>query len=235
MSRMHRGLTIASTLLLVAVLLSACEQPYSTPPAVTNTPIDPNSFFSTPIASEQPSNMQDVENITTQTAAAASGTILPTTTATLAVVGEASATPTPIIALNPTNTATQAVVVVPTSTTVPSSGSEWILKDGEFPYCIARRYNVDPTDLINASGLTSPDIYYEGQRLIIPKNSTWPASLGARSLRSHPGTYTVTGNSDTTVYGVACKYGDVDPASIATNNNISVDATLSIGQTLSIP
>jgi hypothetical protein len=69
MSRSKRGLTIASTLLLVAVLISACEQPYSTPPAVTNTPIDPNSFFSTPIP-EQPGNMDDVENITTQTALA---------------------------------------------------------------------------------------------------------------------------------------------------------------------
>jgi hypothetical protein len=108
MSRSKRGLTIASTLLLVAVLISACEQPYSTPPAVTNTPIDPNSFFSTPIPS-QPGNMQDVENITTQTALASVLTQTPGGNAT-AVVG-ATVTPTPIIELNPTATATQAVAV----------------------------------------------------------------------------------------------------------------------------
>lgn len=231
MSRTKRGLTIASTLLLVAVLVSACEQPYSTPPAVTNTPIDPNSFFTTPIPS-QPENMGDVENITTQTAIAVVATQTLTIGNTTPLAG-ATITPTPIIALNPT--ATQAIVVVPTSTSVQASGSEWVLKDGEFPYCIARRFNVDPTDLIRVSGLTSPDIYYEGQRLVIPQNSTWPASLGQRSLRSHPATYTVTGTSDTTVYGVACKYGDVDPAAIAQANGISVGASLNVGQQLSIP
>ena len=227
MSRKNRGIVVASTLLLAAILISACQQPYSTPPAATNTPIDTNSLFSTPMG--EPDSMQDVESLITQTAMAGQ--------TTTDAVASATTTPTPIIDLGPTATATQAVVVPEaTSTSAPVvSGSEWILKEGEFPYCIARRYNVDPTDLINASGLTSPDIYYEGQKLIIPTNSTWPTSLGPRGILSRPGTYTVTGNSDTTVYGVACKYGDVDPATIAQNNNISVDATLTIGQTLNIP
>ena len=231
MARTKRGLTIASTLLLVAVLVSACEQPYSTPPAVTNTPIDPNSFFTTPIP-DQPGNMGDVENITTQTAIASGLTQTPGS-GTNPLDG-ATVTPTPIINLNPT--ATQAIVVVPTSTSVQTSGSEWVLKNGEFPFCIARRYNVDPTDLIRASSLTSPDIYYEGLRLIIPQNSSWPASLGPRCLRcSRPDTYTVTGNSDSTVYGVACKYGDADPAAIAQANGISVGASLNVGQQLNVP
>src|SRR5512134_1445711 len=133
MSRTNRGLTIASTLLLVAVLLSACEQPYSTPPAVTNTPIDPNSFFTTPIPND-PSNMQDVENITTQTAIAGGITQTPASGATNTPVVGASVTPTPIIAINPTNTATRAVVVVPTSTSAPSGSkpSTYTLKTGEF-------------------------------------------------------------------------------------------------------
>ena len=233
MSRTKRGLIIAFTLLLIALLVSACEQPYSTPPAVTSTPIGP-SLFATTIPN-QPENMQDVENITTQTASADVPTQTPEVSGS-APGTEATATVTPMIALNPTFTATQAVVAQPTATSVPpTSGTEWVLKNGEFPYCIARRYNVDPADLIKASGLTSPDIYYEGQKLIIPQNSTWPTSAGPRSLLSHPGTYTVTGTSDTTVYGVACKYGDVDPAAIAQNNNISIGATLTVGQTLNIP
>jgi len=238
MSRMNRGLTIASTLLLVAVLLSACEQPYSTPPAVTNTPIDPNSFFSTPIPNE-PSDMQDVENITTQTASASEATPTPfvLASATLAVAGEASATPTPIIALNPTNTATQAVAVVSTSTSVPSGSrpATYVLKNGEFPYCIARRYDVDPDQLLSLSGLSSyqSDSLSAGTVLTIPQSGYFP---GDRSWHDHPATFTVGSTYDTnTVYGVACYYGDIQPSDIAAKNNISVDAILTSGQTLTIP
>ena len=227
MSRKKRGIVIATTVLMTAVLISACQQPYSTPPAVTNTPLG-NNFFSTPM--DEPDSMDDVQEFITQTALAGGGGEIPTSTPDIL----ATITPTSIIEINPT--ATQAVAPV-TSTSAPvSSGTEWILKNGEFPFCIARRYNVDPTDLITVSGLTSPDIYYEGLRLVIPQNSTWnEANLGPRALRSRPGSYTVTGNSDTTVYGVACKYGDIDPAAIAQNNGISVNATLSVGQTLNIP
>jgi LysM repeat protein len=180
--------------------------------------------------------MSDVENFITQTALAGASPNPAIATATLAISnpGAATETPTPLVNIIPSATSTQAVVVA--ATAAPAvSGSEWILRNGEFPYCIARRYNVDPTDLIKASGLTSPDIYYEGQRLIIPQNSTWPASLGSRSLLNRPGTYTVTGNSDTTIYGVACKYGEINPSVIAQNNNLSVDAALTVGQTLNIP
>jgi LysM repeat protein len=232
MSRSKRGLTIASTLLLVAVLISACEQPYSTPPAVTNTPIDPNSFFSTPIPS-QPGNMQDVENITTQTALASVLTQTPGGNAT-AVVG-ATVTPTPIIELNPTATATQAVVT--TSTSVPSGSrpTTYTLKPGEFPYCIARRYNVDPDELLRLSGLSSAQAnsLSSGTVLTLPQSGTFP---GDRSWHDHPATFTVGVTYNTnTVYGVACYYGDIEPSTIASNNNISFDATLTAGQTLNIP
>lgn len=233
MSRTNRGLTIASTLLLAALLMSACKQPYSTPPAVTNTPIDPNSFFSTPIPS-QPSNMQDVENITTQTAAAA--IVSPTPGgATAAPADGATATSTPII--NLPATATQAVAVVPTSTPVPAGSrpTTYTLKQGEFPYCIARRFNVDPDDLLRLSGLSASqaDSLSAGTVLTIPQSGTFP---GDRSWHDHPATFTVGVTYDTnTVYGVACYYGDIEPSVIAQNNGISVDATLSAGQVLNIP
>lgn len=233
MSRTNRGLTIASTLLLIALLVSACEQPYSTPPAVTNTPIDPNSFFSTPIPS-QPSNMQDVENVTTQTAIAA---IVSPTPIGSTSGGETAATQTPPINLPVTSTATQAVVVVPTSTSVPAGSrpTTYTLKQGEFPYCIARRFNVDPDDLLSASGLTSAqtDSLSTGTVLTIPQSGSFP---GDRSWHDHPATFTVGVTYDTnTVYGVACYYGDIEPSVIAQNNGISVDATLTAGQTLNIP
>lgn len=231
MSRTKRGLTIASTLLLVALLVSACEQPYSTPPAVTNTPIDPNSFFSTPIPS-QPSNMQDVENITTQTAAAASP--MPGD-ATASPADGGTATSTPII--NLPATATQAVAVVPTSTSVPAGSrpTTYTLKPGEFPYCIARRFNVDPDDLLRLSGLSAAqaDSLSAGTVLTIPQSGSFP---GDRSWHDHPATFTVGVTYTTnTVYGVACYYGDIEPSVIAQNNGISVDATLTAGQVLNIP
>lgn len=229
MSRTNRGLTIASTLLLVAMLISACEQPYSTQPAVTNTPIDPNSFFSTPIP-DQPGNMDDVENITTQTALAGNAT---QTSAPL----DGTTTPTPMIELVPTLTATQAVVVVPTSTSVPagSKPSTYVLKNGEFPYCIARRFNVEPDDLLRLSGLSASqaDSLSAGTVLTIPQSGSFP---GDRSWHDHPATFTVGVTYATnTVYGVACYYGDIEPSVIAQNNGIAVDATLSAGQTLNIP
>jgi LysM repeat protein len=237
MSRTNRGLTLASTLLLVAVLLSACEQPYSTPPAVTNTPIDPNSFFSTPIPN-QPSNMQDVENATTQTAIASGATPTPVIGGATAVPGEAvTATPTAVINLPPTNTATQAVAVVPTSTSAPSGPKPgtYVLKNGEFPYCIARRFNVDPDQLLSLSGLSSAqaDSLSAGTVLTIPQSGSFP---GDRSWHDHPATFTVGTTYDTnTVYGVACYYGDIAPSEIATKNGISVDAILTAGQVLTIP
>jgi LysM repeat protein len=147
------------------------------------------------------------------------------------------ATATPVINLPVTSTATQAVVVVPTSTSVPAGSrpTTYTLKQGEFPYCIARRFNVDPDDLLSASGLTGTqaDSLSTGTVLTIPQSGSFP---GDRSWHDHPATFTVGVTYDTnTVYGVACYYGDIEPSVIAQNNGISVDATLTAGQTLNIP
>jgi LysM repeat protein len=119
----------------------------------------------------------------------------------------------------------------PTPLPPGSRPSSYTLQRGEFPYCIARRFDVNPEQLLTANSLTRGDIYYPNLTLTIP------ASAGPfpppRALRTHPATYTaVTGD---TVYGVACKFGDVDPAAIAAANNISVSSALTAGQSLSIP
>jgi len=235
MLRTKKGISVASTLLLAAILVSACQQPYSTPPAVTNTPIDTNSLFATPIPNE-PDSMDAVELFTTQTAMAAQAENgIPTATSGADTSGDTpTLTSTPLVELAPTATATLAVSN--TGNTPISSGSNpgtYILKKGEFPYCIARRFNVDPDQLLALSGLTSADanILVSGTVLTIPQSGTFP---GDRALSPHPTTYTVS-SSDDTVYGVACKFGDVSPNAIAEKNGISVDAVLTAGQTLSIP
>ena len=68
MARIKRGAPIASILMLITVILSACNQPYSQAPSVTNTPINPNSLIATPLG--QPTNMTDVQNFATGTALA---------------------------------------------------------------------------------------------------------------------------------------------------------------------
>jgi LysM repeat protein len=236
MSRKNRSIIIASTLLLAAVLVSACQQPYSTPPAATNTPLDTASLFSTPM--DEPDSMDDVENFITQTALAGASPDPVIATATLAVgdSGAATATPTPLVDIIPSATATQAVAAA-TSTSAPSGSkpNTYTLKNGEFPFCIARRFNVDPEQLLSLSGLTSAQAnnLSAGTVLTIPQSGSFP---GDRSWHDHPATFTVGTTFNTnTVYGVACYYGDIEPSTIAQNNNISVDATLTTGQTLNIP
>lgn len=240
MSRKKQGTIVTTSLVLAAVLISACQQPYSTPPAITNTPMDPNSLFSTPMG--EPDSMQDVENFITQTALAGGpGIAIPT--ATLAIsnatpVGGATSTPTPFIGLNPTITATQAVAVN-TSTAAPPSGAKptvYTLKNGEFPYCIARRFDVNQDQLLSLSGLTNAaaNNLSAGTVLTIPQSGG--GFVGDRSWHDHPATFTVGASYDTnTVYGAACYYGDIEPSVIAQNNNISVDAVLTAGQVLNIP
>ena len=235
MASMKRGTVVASTLMLIAVIASACNQPYSQAPSVTNTPINPTSLFATPI--DQTPGMGAVETFGAQTALAQTGTPLAMATQTLSVgvtPQDLSATPTPLVSNNPafTSTATLAVSgTLPTSVPVGTRPTNYPLHKGEFPYCIARRFDVDPDALLSLNGLSSGNIYLPNTTLKIPQSGSFP---GTRALRNHPATYTVS-SSDETVYGVACLFGDVDPVAIAQANNISVDAALTTGQQLSIP
>jgi LysM repeat protein len=131
-----------------------------------------------------------------------------------------------------TSTATLAVSgTLPTSAPVGSRPSSYTLQRGEFPYCIARRFDVDPDALLSLNGLSSGNIYYPNLTLRIPQSGTFP---GTRALRNHPATHTVASSSDT-IYSIACLYGDVDPAAIAQANNLAVGAALTAGQQLSVP
>ena len=125
------------------------------------------------------------------------------------------------------------IVPTPTFTPVVGRPSQYTLQTGEFPYCIARRYNVDPIELLQLSGLSAGNFYPAGTVLRIPQSGFFPSE---RALRPHPTTYTVTGNNDTTIHGVACVFGDVFPESIVTANpGLSLGSILTIGQPIKIP
>src|SRR5215510_14533377 len=222
MAGMKRGALAASTLMLVATLLSACNQPYSQAPQITNTPIDPNSLFATPIGGA--TEMTDVEMFATQTAQAANPSVFvtPSSTGIGVTPQNPTATQTPIVSLPSTSTIipTSTLVIAGSTSTAPPPGSRpssYVLQREEFPYCIARRFNLDPESLLAQNHLSSGTVFYAGFELELGNvASPFP---GVRALQPHPTTYVVTGNGDTTVYGVACKFGDVEPSAIVNANS----------------
>lgn len=137
----------------------------------------------------------------------------------------------------PDPTATPTTVPSPTPTKPPidvdkTVPSQYTLKKGEFPWCIARRFNVDPVSLLNANGIPAGQTQFSaGLVLTIPQNA---GSYGPnRALTSHPTTYTV--KTGDTFYSIACVYGDVWPEEIADYNDMSMGDALPAGTTLDIP
>jgi LysM repeat protein len=242
------NLRLAGVLMLGIMSVSACTQPYSSAPLASPTLL-PTGLFVSPFPSGQ-DPLQIVADLGTQTAMAktsvALGTLTPSTPVATPTVGtQTGSLITPTVGLGVT-----IVVTTPAPVTVIPGGSSttpnvtafvptvpvgrpatYTLQMGEFPYCIARRFNVDPNDLLSINGISDGGLFYPGRTLTIPQSGTFP---GDRSLHSHPDTYTVD-SSDTTIYGVACYYGDVYPETIASANNLSLSSTLTFGQKLTIP
>lgn len=234
MARIKRGAMVASMLMMVVIITSACNQPYSQQPSVTNTPID-TSLFATPLTGA--TQMTDVEIFATGTAAAALQTTTPAISTVVGGTPQASATSTPIIGItSPANiTPTATLAVSGTLTTALPAGPKpatYTLQNGEFVFCIARRFNVDPDETLALNGLFDSQTVYPGLVLKIPQSGK--AFPGNRMLKAHPATYTVA-SANETIYGVACEFGDIDPSAIAQANGLSVGAALTSGQQLSIP
>lgn len=108
----------------------------------------------------------------------------------------------------------------------------YLLQANEFPYCIARRFNVDPTELLSLNGLSDSQTFYTGMSILIPQ--TGKPFPFERVLRPHPSSHVVYEKGET-IQGIACLFGDVDPNDIAQTNQIPIDSVLFIGQRLNIP
>lgn len=229
-------------ILLAGLLtLSACTRSYESIDETQETLATPEGDFAEPL----PSDMEGVIEAGAQTATAiALGESAPpaaeeanteetvlTPSAeegteeapTADPAADAEATVTPPV-LDPTAAAPTAVVGKPASYT---------LEKGEFPYCIARRFNVDPKELLALNNLsnTQAQTFQPGLTLSIPQSgAVFPEP---RARYTHPMTYTVP--SATTVYGVACYFGDVDPAAIVSSNKIADPNNIAAGTVLNIP
>ena len=249
-------MSIKSGLLLFIVLaltLSACTRAASSAPLSTATP---RANFPQPVST---SGMNAIEIAGTQTAVATAGLLpIPTSAAGVGTevatqVGGAVPTFTPLAGVNQTpvvSGATQANTPLPSPTTgnlptaiistpmpyvtsapVTNPGT-YVLHEGEFPYCLARRYNVNPQDLLSLNGLSSNQSYYApGTSIRIPTNgNVFP---GPRALKAHPAQHVVI--SGETIYSIACDYGDVDPMAIASANGLNGSYSLTTGATIQIP
>jgi LysM repeat protein len=202
-------------LILTALSLSACRMSASTPPPETPT-----------------TNLSEIARQATQTAIAKTPK-----------AGDADETP----AADPTQgdpTAAPAEETdqpepTPEPTQKPASGEaptyavpdSYTIHEGEFPFCLARRFNINIDDLLNYNGLSDNSILYPGDVIQIPESAR-PFN-GQRALRSHPTTYTV--QSGESLYAIACKFGDVDPRAIAQVNDLSLNQQLTPGTTIQIP
>ncbi len=149
--------------------------------------------------------------------------------------------PQPTATPLPQPTATSAPLPTPAPTQGAAGGShpvptEYVLKRGEFPYCIARRFNIHPDDLLQANGISPWQYYFQpGTRLRIPQNARPFTAFAPRALRPHPTTYTVHGSAET-LYSIACLFGDVWPEDIAQANGLPLsDTPLTPGTVLQIP
>lgn len=107
----------------------------------------------------------------------------------------------------------------------------YYLKRGEFPYCLARRFDIHPKKLMAVNGFYAWETFYAGLPVVIPQNArSFP---GERALRSHPQTHRV--RRGETIYTIACYYGDIDPLELAWLNGLQHPYRLSRGQVLQLP
>ncbi len=217
----------------LALTLVACERSASTAPQTTAATLPAD--FPQPVAT---SGMNIIETAGTQTAIATAGLPVPTASGGEAQPAEGQPTNTPdpnaaSTALpSPTPGVPEVSTPIPQPTVQTSKPASYTLQQGEFPWCIARRFNVDPGDLLSLNGLPlDGQTYYAGLTLRIPQTgNTFP---GSRALRAHPAQYTV--QVSDTIYSIACAFGDVDPVNIAAVNNLGGAHNLTTGTTIQIP
>ena len=207
---MKKHLTPLVLTIILLIALSACTKPASTPPPATAT-----------------INFEKIYEQATGTALA-QPEIAPVEVDT---TGEEESLSAPEEAAASTNTP----VPEPTSTMVPISAYEvpasYTLHTGEFPYCLARRFNINQDSLLALNNLSINAQLPAGYTLKIPQSAG--PFFGQRALRSHPVSYTVLAND--TFYSIACLFGDVDPRAIAVANGMDVSASLSAGKVIQIP
>ncbi len=132
-------------------------------------------------------------------------------------------------AAQPTATVGAAAINTP----VVNRPTTYTLQKGEWPICIARRFNLDIPSFFAANGLNMSSKPGAGASLNIPATGTWNSVYGARALKQHPDNHTVVAGES--LYSIACAYGDVTPEAILTVNSLASASDIKAGMQLKIP
>jgi LysM repeat protein len=205
---------------LFAFSLTSCKLPASKGPQSNS------DGFPVPGGSNQTPGGIDVSTFATQTAQAnppvVFATYTPIENPPASQVPEATSIPGA-----PEPTTAPIVYVTATPGGPPTS---YTLASGEFPFCIARRFNVSIAELLSLNGLTINSATSPGQVLQIPQAGN-PFD-GSRALHDHPTTYKI--QSGDTLNTIACYFGDVSPDMIALQNDLHT-TDLPVGEVLIIP
>ena len=227
--KMRKIIFLLLLTLILIITSSACTRYASTALPVTGTALqDPIESIYEKGGTETAQAAEAGATVETEEAEEAEGETAPTLEFPDTPTEEASADDTQAEEAVVTATATTQVVSTPEPETTPV---EYALKEGEFPYCIARRFNVDIDQLLSSSGLSRGSTYSVGTVLTIPSNAD--SFQGPRALVAHPAQYTVV--SGDTFYSIACKFGDISPQAIASANGMDADDTPTVGSVIQIP
>ncbi|MFC1879066.1 LysM peptidoglycan-binding domain-containing protein [Chloroflexota bacterium] len=208
--------------LLSALVLGACSFPsrndQASPTATLSGP-DPLMLTHTSIVVDALATDQS-ESLTATAVAEQNVTSEPDITPLV------TASPTPVDL--PTDSVQPPALPEPSVEVVQPIPTKYVLQKDEFPWCIARRFNINPLQLIRYNGLFIGQIFYKGQVIIIPPNpKPFP---GRRALHPHTATYIV--KPGDSLNKVACYYGDISPQEIAQLNNIEAPYSIRAGQEL---
>lgn len=214
---------------LVVVGLASCKLPASNGPQSTG---QTNGGFPVP-GSTEPTPGIDISTFATQTAQAKNAAGAPTSNP--AVYPPPTGITTEPTTVPPTEEApTSTPITTPLTYVTATPGgppATYTLAEGEFPYCIARRFNVDLDELLTLNGLTLESLLSPGQELKIPQSGH--PFVGQRVLHEHPTTYKI--QDGDTLNRIACYFGDVSPDMIALQNGLTSYTDLPVGETLIIP
>jgi hypothetical protein len=202
-------------LAILTMLTPACTRSASQSPIATITAAAALNF---PVGTQPAA----IPEILTQTAAAAS---LPK-----AVTPGIKTPDIKVVTLKPTKKPTH-TEEAPTET--PGRPHTYTLQYGEWPVCIARRYNLDIDDFFARNHISMRSRLLVGAELYIPQHSTWDFNYGSRYWHKHPAKYTVQPGDN--IYTVACFFGDIGPDAIRDANGLGDSFTLHVGQVLTIP
>ncbi|MCU0484835.1 MAG: protein kinase [Anaerolineales bacterium] len=113
----------------------------------------------------------------------------------------------------------------------PPIPETYMLQKGEPLYCLARRFNLNPAELLAINGIGPSTIIAPGTILKLPQTSN--PFVTERYLIIHPTTYAVQEGDN--IYTIACQFGDVYPEAIAFANSLQPPYPISAGQALYIP